>query len=104
MAGESGNFDPSSYHFSDADLQQIINKTQDAINEMTVVNNSVQAHTESLVDANRSDSGQILSGHLTTWTSDFHTCMNNLTALNHKAQALLKVNRATNAGATGGAK
>ncbi|GLY74847.1 hypothetical protein [Actinoallomurus iriomotensis] len=104
MAGEFGNFDPSTYHFSDADLQQIINKTQDAINEMNTVNNTVQAHTDSLVDANRSDSGQILSGHLTTWTSDFHTCVNNLTDLNHKAQALLQINRGTNNDATGGAR
>jgi hypothetical protein len=104
MSGEFGNFDPSTYHFDDADLQQIINKTQDAISEMNTVNSTVQAHTDSLVDANRSDSGQILSSHLATWTADFHTCVNNLTDLNQKAQALLQVNRSTDTTATGSAK
>src|SRR3569833_87471 len=104
MAGEFGNIAATTYHISDADLQQIINKTQDAINEMNTVNNTVQSHTDSLVDANRSDSGQILSGHLATWTADFHTCVNNLTDLNHKATALLQINRSTDSGATGGAR
>jgi hypothetical protein len=90
-----GGFDPSSYRFVDADLQTIITQTQSAITEMNTVNNTVQAHTDSLVDANRSDSGTILSGHLTTWTTDFHTCVNNLTDLNGKAQALLRVNQNT---------
>jgi hypothetical protein len=93
--GQYGNFDPSSYHFSDADLQQIITKTQDAINEMNTVNQTVQSHTDALVDANRSDSGQILSGHLATWNTDFHACVNNLTDINQKATALLQVNRST---------
>lgn len=93
--GQYGNFDPSSYHFVDADLQQIITKTQDAINEMNTVNQTVQSHTDALVDANRSDSGQILSGHLATWNTDFHACVNNLTDINQKATALLQVNRST---------
>jgi hypothetical protein len=93
--GPYGNFDSSTYHFSDQDLQQIITKTQNAITEMNTVNNTVQAHTDSLVDANRSDSGQILSTHLTTWTTDFNTCVNNLSDLNQKATALLQVNRST---------
>lgn len=93
--GQYGNFDPSTYHFSDPDLQAIITKTQDAINEMNTVNNTVQSHTDSLVDANRSDSGTILSQHLATWNADFNTCVNNLTDLNTKAQALLQVNRST---------
>lgn len=104
MPGQFGDFNPSTYHFSDVDLQQIITKTQDAINEMNTVNNMVQSHTESLVDANRSDSGQILSGHLATWTSDFHTCVNNLTSLNGKAQALLQINRSTDTNAAGSAR
>lgn len=104
MAGEYGNFDPTTYHFSDPDLQQIITKTQDAISEMNTVNNTVQAHTDALVDANRSDSGQILNQHLTTWTTDFNTCVNNLTDLNGKATALLQVNRSTDTTSTGQAK
>ncbi|GAB2847435.1 hypothetical protein GCM10027176_58810 [Actinoallomurus bryophytorum] len=94
-AGQYGSFDPSSYHFSDQDLQQIITKTANAVTEMNTVNSTVQAHTDSLVDANRSDSGQILSTHLTTWTTDFNTCVNNLNDLNSKATALLQVNRST---------
>jgi hypothetical protein len=95
-----GSFDPSSYRFVDSDLQMIITQTQDAINEMTIVNSTVQSHTDSLVDANRSDSGQILSGHLSTWTTDFHTCVNNLSDLNGKAKALLRVNQSTSVDTT----
>jgi hypothetical protein len=71
---------------------------------MNTVNNMVQSHTDALVDANRSDSGQILSNHLATWNSDFHTCVNNLTELNNKAQALLNVNNSTNLNTSGLAK
>ncbi len=102
--GQYGNFDPSTYHFSDADLQQIITKTQDAINEMNTVNNTVQAHTDALTDANRSDSGAILSTHLATWTTDFNNCVNNLTDLNTKATALRQVNINTGITTTGQAK
>jgi hypothetical protein len=94
----------ATYYCSDQDLQQIISKTEAAINEMNTVNNTVQSHTDSLVDANRSDSGHILSGHLTAWNSDFHACVNNLTNLNHKAQSLLQINRGTDANATGSAR
>ncbi|MDN3359673.1 hypothetical protein [Actinomadura sp. DC4] len=104
MAGQFGDFDPSSYHFSGQDLRTIINKTNDAISEMNTVNNMVQGHTDSLVDANRSDSGQILSQHLTTWNSDFHTCVSNLTELNNKAQALLQINISTSNNTTDMAK
>jgi hypothetical protein len=104
MAGQFGNFDPSSYSFTAQDLRQIINKTSDAISEMNTVNNMVQSHTDSLVDANRSDSGQILSQHLTTWNTDFHTCVNNLTELNNKAQALLQINLSTDSSTTSMAK
>jgi hypothetical protein len=102
--GQYGAFDPSTYHFSDADLQQIITKTENAITEMNTVNSTVQAHTDSLVDANRSDSGQILSTHLTTWTADFQACVNNLTDLNQKATALLQVNRSTGVNTTSQAR
>jgi hypothetical protein len=71
---------------------------------MNTVNNMVQSHTDSLVDANRSDSGQILSQHLTTWNTDFHTCVNNLTELNNKAQALLQINLSTDSNTTSMAK
>ena len=92
------------YYYSAPDLRSIITKTNDAISEMNTVNNMVQSHTDALVDANRSDSGQILSNHLATWNSDFHTCVNNLTELNNKAQALLNVNNSTNLNTSGLAK
>jgi L-ribulose-5-phosphate 3-epimerase UlaE len=92
------------YFYSAPDLRSIITKTNDAISEMNTVNNMVQSHTDALVDANRSDSGQILSQHLATWNSDFHTCVNNLTELNNKAQALLNINNSTNLNTTGMAK
>jgi hypothetical protein len=98
------DFDPSSYHFESSALQQIITKTNDAVNEMNTVNNMVQSHTDALVDANRSDSGQILSQHLVTWNQDFHTCVSNLTDLNGKAQALLTINQSTDIDTSGMAK
>lgn len=100
MAGQPDN----SYHYEAQDLRSIISKTNDAISEMNTVNNMVQSHTDSLVDANRSDSGQILSQHLTTWNADFHTCVNSLTELNNKAQALLNINISTDGNTSGMAK
>ena len=91
-----GNFDPATYHFSDHDLQQIITKTDNAVQEMNNLGKTVGLHTESLGAANRSDSGQILSGHLGTWQQNFYACVNNLADLNHKATALLQVNRGVN--------
>jgi hypothetical protein len=102
--GQFGDFDPSSYHFSPEDLQSIITQTGDAVSEMNTVNSIVQSHTDALVDANRSDSGQILSTHLATWTSDFHTCVNNLNDLNQKAIALRQVNTSTSTTTTTQAK
>jgi len=104
MAADFGNFDPSTYQFSPQDLATIITKTSDAINEMNTVNNIVQSHTDLLTDANRSDSGTIISGHLTTWTTDFHNVVNNLNDLNNKAIALRNVNANAAHGTTGAAK
>ncbi|MEV0406060.1 hypothetical protein [Actinoallomurus sp. NPDC050550] len=104
MANNYGGFDPGSYHFSDPDLLAIINKTSDAINEMNQLNNTVMSHTELLGDANRSDSGRVLTQHITTWTSDFHKVVGNLEGLNTRAQGLLQVNRTTDTTATHGAR
>jgi hypothetical protein len=92
------------YFYSAPDLRSIIDKTNDAISEMGVVNSMVQSHTDALGDANRSDSGRILSQHLATWNQDFHTCVNNLTELNHKAQGLLQINLSTDSNSTENAK
>jgi hypothetical protein len=91
----TGDFSPSAYAFSDPDLVQIITRTQDALSEMTQLNNTVQSHTEALGDANRSDSGQLIQGHLATWTTDFNNCVNSLHDLNQKASALRQVNVST---------
>jgi DNA integrity scanning protein DisA with diadenylate cyclase activity len=80
------------YAFNEADLHNIVDKTQSAIDELNTVNGIVQMHTEDLGTANQSDSGDILQDHLNTWTTDFHTCVNNLSDLNGKAQGLLQVN------------
>jgi hypothetical protein len=95
---------PSTYLFSDPDLIQIITKTQDAINEMGQLNNTVQSHTEALGAANVSDSGRILQQHLGAWTTDFNNCVNSLNDLNHKAQALRQINVNTTDTATGQAQ
>jgi hypothetical protein len=100
MADQSGG----AYYYESQDLRTIIDKTNNAISEMNTVNNMVQSHTDALVDANRSDSGQILSSHLATWNSDFNTCVNNLHDLNDKAQALLNINISTDSNASGQAK
>jgi hypothetical protein len=96
--------DSGVYAFSDPDLSDIINKTQSAIDEMNTLNNLVQSHTEDLGTANQSDSGDILKTHLNTWTTDFHTCVNNLTDLNQKAQNLRQVNISAQDGAVHNAK
>jgi hypothetical protein len=98
--GSYGGFDPSSYHFVDSDLATIIKQTAEALSEMATVNNLVMSHTDSLVEANQSDSGSILSQHLGTWTADFNKCTNNLRDINGKATMLLSANRGTGNNAT----
>jgi hypothetical protein len=104
MPGQFGGFDPHSYAFSDHDLRQIIQRTDAAKQEMKVVNSMVTAHTEALVSANQSDSGQILQQHLTTWTADFNRVVTNLDDINTKAKALLQVNRSAAANSAAAAK
>ncbi|MGI5229459.1 hypothetical protein [Actinoallomurus sp. CA-142502] len=100
MANQPGG----SYYYESQDLRNIIDKTNNAVSELNTVNSMVQSHTDALVDANRSDSGQILSSHLATWNTDFHTCVSNLNDLNQKAQALLNINLSTDSNTSGMAK
>jgi hypothetical protein len=83
------------YHYTDSQLNQIISKTQSALDEMQRVGSMVGSQSDALPNANRSDSGTIMKGHLDDWSADYQTVINNLTALNEKARHLLNVNRST---------
>jgi hypothetical protein len=81
------------YGMQDSHLQQIITKTQNALDAMAQLQSAVAQHGQALPQANRSDSGQILGNHIDTWTGHHATCTQNLAALNEKASALLRTNR-----------
>lgn len=81
------------YGMQDSHLQQIITKTQNALDAMDHLQSAVTAHSQELPVANKSDSGQIIGNHLDTWTGHHATCKANLVALNEKANALLRTNR-----------
>jgi hypothetical protein len=81
------------YGMQDSHLQQIISKTQNALDAMAQLQSAVSAQSQALPQANKSDSGQILGNNLDTWTGHHATCTQNLTALNEKASGLLRTNR-----------
>ena len=88
------------FHFDNTMLTTIITRTDDVLSHLESVNSSVMAHTDALTDANRSDSGTILSSHLAAWSSDFTRCKASLRDLNDKAQALRSSNVNTDTAAT----
>jgi hypothetical protein len=92
------------YYYDSPHLQLIINQTNVAIDELDRLNGMVQSNSDALGDANKSDSGRIMTQHLAEWTTDFGVCRSNLKDLNDKAQHLLSINQNTDANSTGQAK
>jgi hypothetical protein len=80
------------YAFSDADLNTIINGTNDAIASLNLVNSRVQGTGQEASTVNRSASGARMDSRLHEWMTDFHALVGELTALNHKAEGLRRVN------------
>jgi hypothetical protein len=80
------------YGMSDTDLQSIIQKTANAIDQMDQLGRSVMSNTDAVGAANVSTSGSVITGNLATWTDDFNTVRGLLTELNGKAQNLYQIN------------
>jgi hypothetical protein len=83
---------PGGYAFSDADLNTIITGTNDAIAALNLVNSRVSGTTEEASAVNRSASGARMNTRLHEWMTDFHAIVNDLQALNAKAEGLRRVN------------
>jgi hypothetical protein len=77
---------------SDTDLQSIISKTANAIEQMDQLGRSVMANSDQVGAANVSTSGSVITGNLATWTDDFNTVRGLLSELNGKAQNLHQIN------------
>ncbi|MBT0770189.1 hypothetical protein KIH74_14710 [Kineosporia sp. J2-2] len=82
-------------------LNAIITETQEAIDQLQVVNTQVNATTSDLGQANQSTSGTTLTGKLSDWSTDFLRVNNALSALNEKAKNLRNINISTNSTAAG---
>jgi hypothetical protein len=80
------------YAFSDADLNTIINGTNDAISSLHSVNSRVQGTGQEASTVNRSDSGGRMDTRLYEWMTDFHKLIGDLTSLNSKAEGLRRAN------------
>jgi hypothetical protein len=88
-------YNSGGFHFSDADLARIVDGTHTAIGDLNRLNSQVQGHEQSLIAANRSDSGQLMSQRLQIWNDDFNKVIGDLNDLNTRVDALRRTNQRT---------
>ncbi len=79
----------SPYGLDQAQMQAVINATDDAISQMTTLNGTVQARADDIYSHAQSDAGRILQQRLTTWNTDFAAIVNALIDLNTNVQQWL---------------
>ncbi len=93
----------SPYGLDQAQMQSIINQTNDALSQMTTLNGTVQARADDIYSHAQSDAGRILQQRLNTWNTDFRAIINALSELNDGVQQWLQTNVGTGSGAAGAA-
>ncbi len=71
-----------------AEVDNIIRMTEQAISEMTSINNAVTYLGPNVQRDNQSDSGRILLKRLTDWTDDYPKIVNDMTQINRQVQAM----------------
>ena len=78
----------ASYGLDEAQLQQIIQATQQSLTAMRQLTSRVSGNGQLIAQANRSESGRILSQKVANWTADFNKVVTDLDVLNNKVLAL----------------
>jgi hypothetical protein len=76
------------YGLDDAKLGQIYSGTFQSLQRMDQLNTGIGNHSDSMKQANQSDSGNIMHERFSTWSSDFHKIRANLQYLNDKVKAI----------------
>jgi hypothetical protein len=71
-----------------AEVDNIIRMTEQAISEMTSINNAVNYLGPNVQRDNQSDAGKIILKRLTDWTDDYPKIVNDMTQINRQVQAM----------------
>ena len=78
----------AAYGLNEAQLQQIIQATNDSLTAMHRLTSGVSSQGQMIAQANQSQSGQILSQKVANWTADFNKVGTDLDSLNKNVLAL----------------
>lgn len=74
------------YGLDQGQMQNVINQTNEAIQQMTTLNAQVQSRAGDVYAHAQSDAGRIIEQRLMTWNSDFTAIVNALIDLNGTVQ------------------
>jgi len=79
---------PANLKLFQAELDNIIRTTEQAIQQMVAVNGQVSYLAPSVQQNNQSDSGRIIVRRLQDWTDDYPKIVNDMTQINRQVQAM----------------
>lgn len=92
------------FGFDEASTQQVINRSQQAVDSMTVLIGNVRRIAGEAPIVNNSFSGVQLGQDAEDWANEFENVKNQIQALNDKADAMKAANIETNLNAQGSAR
>jgi hypothetical protein len=79
---------PANLKLFQAELDNIIRQTEEAILQMNTVNGQVNYLAPSVQQNNQSDSGRIILRRLNDWTDDYPKIVNNMAQINQQVHAM----------------
>lgn len=88
------------FGMDEAMLRQIIDGTQQYLEQMDGVNTNVSTQASAILSVNTSDSGQILQGRLNQWAEEFGQIRGALQDLNNKVVGIRDLGAGTSDDAT----
>jgi len=79
---------PANLKLFQAELNNIIQQTEHAIQQMVAVNGQVSYLAPSIQQNNQSDSGRIIARRLVDWTDDYPKIVGDMTQINGRVIAM----------------
>ena len=79
---------PTNLKLFQAELDNIIRTTEEAIQQMVAVNGQVSYLAPSVQQNNQSDSGRIIAGRLQDWTDDYPKIVGDMTQINGQVRGM----------------
>ena len=79
---------PANLKLFQAELDNIIRTTEQAIQQMVAVNGQVSYLAPSIQQNNQSDSGRIIARRLVDWTDDYPKIVGDMTQINGRVIAM----------------